>query len=266
MSDPVSRLGGAFLAMTAQPGPHPGHRHPELEFNLVVRGTARYLVGDRRYDLGPGSLAWFFPGQRHRMIDQSPDLRLWLGFFHQPVLRQAQLAGGYRRLLERDPAGHFCRQLRAQDAARLTTLLSEVAATLDDAVLLATGLAHLVAAAWAMHQRAPAVPASAELHPAVARAANALAGDDGADLAAVATRSGLSASRLRHLFRAQTGSSLTDYRNRQRLQRFIEARPRSRATLLDGALAAGFGSYAQFHRVFRRSIGVSPMEWLRKHH
>jgi hypothetical protein len=29
------------------------HRHAELEVNLVVRGTASYLLGDRRYELTP---------------------------------------------------------------------------------------------------------------------------------------------------------------------------------------------------------------------
>jgi AraC-like DNA-binding protein len=91
-----------------------------------------------------------------------------------------------------------------------------------------------------------------------------LADDDAADLAVVADRSGLSESRLRHLFRDETGSSLTDYRNRQRLRRFMESAPRSRRTLLDSALAAGFGSYAQFHRVFRRAVGVAPATWWRQ--
>jgi hypothetical protein len=36
------------------------HRHDELEVNLVVRGLATYLLGDRRYDLGEGTLAWLF--------------------------------------------------------------------------------------------------------------------------------------------------------------------------------------------------------------
>lgn len=35
---------------------HPMHRHQELEFNFVRRGTARYSLGDRRYDLAAGSL------------------------------------------------------------------------------------------------------------------------------------------------------------------------------------------------------------------
>ena len=40
------------------------HRHAELEVNLLVRGTASYLLGDRRYALMPGTLTWLFPGDR----------------------------------------------------------------------------------------------------------------------------------------------------------------------------------------------------------
>src|SRR5918995_1783331 len=47
------------------------HRHAELELNLVVRGTATYLLGERRYALTPGTLTWLFPGQDHVLVDGS---------------------------------------------------------------------------------------------------------------------------------------------------------------------------------------------------
>jgi AraC-like DNA-binding protein len=34
-----------------------------------------------------------------------------------------------------------------------------------------------------------------------------------------------------------------------------------RRTMLDAALEAGFGSYPQFHRVFKRMMGYSPMQF-----
>jgi AraC-like DNA-binding protein len=262
MVDAIARYGGAFYV--ARPSLHADtkpKRHPELELNLVVRGTARYVLGERRYDLGPGTLVWLFPGQEHLLVGCSRDYCAWLAFFHAPVLRAAQLEGDYRLLLERDPAGEFCRRLGDDDTRTLRGLLEQISPTYVDPTLLRAGLAHLAVAAWSMHRRAPAVAESESLHPAVASAAAMLADDDAADLAAVAAKSGLSESRLRHLFRAETGSSLTDFRNRQRVRRFMESAPRSRRTLLDSALAAGFGSYAQFHRVFRRAVGVSPAAW-----
>jgi transcriptional regulator GlxA family with amidase domain len=63
-------------------------------------------------------------------------------------------------------------------------------------------------------------------------------------------------------FRAQVGVSLLDYRNRIRVERFLSLVERDGRNLLDAALEAGFGSYAQFHRVFRSLLGVTPKEYL----
>ena len=54
-------------------------------------------------------------------------------------------------------------------------------------------------------------------------------------------------------------------RNRLRLQEFfrrLQAHPEIR--LLQHAFDAGFGSYAQFYRVFTQALGVPPRQWLRK--
>lgn len=63
-------------------------------------------------------------------------------------------------------------------------------------------------------------------------------------------------------FRDQVGVPLIDYRNRVRVERFLGLVERGGGNLLQAALDAGFGSYAQFHRVFRRMLGVTPREYL----
>jgi AraC-like DNA-binding protein len=259
MADAVSRCGGVFLVSPTQTS---RHRHPELEFNLVTRGSASYVAGNRRYDLAPGSLLWLFPGQEHALVQQSSDLQLWLAFFHRGVLKQAQLAGEYRVLLERDPPGQHCRRLGDAALRSLRTLLELVSRQLQDEVQLSSGLSHLAVSAWAAHLSATESVAEQEVHPAVSRAAALLSQDATASLTQIAATAGVSASRLRHLFHEQTGSTLVSFRNRQRLHRFID-RHSHRKSLLDQSLQAGFGSYAQFHRVFRSLMGVSPQHWLR---
>ena len=75
---------------------------------------------------------------------------------------------------------------------------------------------------------------------------------------------GLSRSRLSRLFRRQVGLTLVNYRQQQCLERFLELFSRSpERKLLSLALQAGFGSYPQFHRVFRREMGRSPADFLR---
>ena len=81
----------------------------------------------------------------------------------------------------------------------------------------------------------------------------------------IAARLDISLSRLVRVFKAQIGMSLVEYRNRLRLERFSILLDRGRTNLLGAALDAGFGSYAQFHRVFRALRHATPREYLRRH-
>jgi len=78
----------------------------------------------------------------------------------------------------------------------------------------------------------------------------------------LASELGVSPGHLARSFKRKMGVSLVDYRNRLRLERFLVAVPRrgNGSNLLDAALEAGFGSYAQFHRVYRKFRGATPRE------
>jgi len=80
----------------------------------------------------------------------------------------------------------------------------------------------------------------------------------------IAARLDISVSRLARVFKAEMGMSLVEYRNRLRLDRFMVLLDHGRTNLLEAALAAGFGSYAQFHRVFRAMRHAAPREYLRQ--
>jgi len=74
----------------------------------------------------------------------------------------------------------------------------------------------------------------------------------------------ISLSRLARVFKIEMGMSLVEYRNRLRLERFQVLLDAGGENLLAAALAAGFGSYAQFHRVFRALRGTTPRAYLRE--
>jgi AraC-like DNA-binding protein len=80
----------------------------------------------------------------------------------------------------------------------------------------------------------------------------------------IAAKLDLSLSRLARVFKAEMGMSLVEYRNRLRLDRFAVLLDKGRTNLLEAALAAGFGSYAQFHRVFRALRRMTPREYLHR--
>jgi transcriptional regulator GlxA family with amidase domain len=81
----------------------------------------------------------------------------------------------------------------------------------------------------------------------------------------IAGKLDISLSRLARVFKAEMGMSLVEYRNRLRLDRFGVLLDKGRTNLLEAALAAGFGSYAQFHRVFRALRHMTPREYLHRH-
>ena len=242
----------------AADGPPRAHRHAELELDLVVRGRATYLLGDRRYELTPRTLTWLFPRQDHVLVDESPDHELWWAVFRPELVSRAAAA---TPLVERDPAGQFSRRLDVRRAGRLDALLGELHDTGPaDVALLNAGLPYLLLSAWQAFLESEDLVAGVDVHPAVETVARSLRADPGTgDLGALARAAGLSPSHLSRIFKAQTGVSITRFRNQRRLERFLAAYGDGRrTTALAAALDAGFGSYAQFSRVHRAETGQAP--------
>jgi AraC-like DNA-binding protein len=123
-------------------------------------------------------------------------------------------------------------------------------------------LSYALLKTWQHFAHAANVPVH-DVHPAVEKAARLIRDETSAlNLDELARRSGLSPARLSRLFKQQTGVALVDFRNRQRIERFLQLYGTGqRLTMLDAALEAGFGSYPQFHRVFKRVLGCSPGQY-----
>ena len=257
--------GGCWLYAYQGGAPHPPHTHDELEVNLVTRGTASYLVKDRRYDLRPRTQIWLFPEQDHVLLDRSPDYRMWILVFKTDLLRRMCTGAPTEPLLQPDPAGQFSRQIADESAARLGALFEELADLEADPPRFNAGLGYALLSAWAAHLSADQITGSFDVHPAIERAARLIRDEtEPLPLAKLARQSGLSASRLSRLFKAQTGVSLVSYRQRIYLQRFLKIYGQGRRrNMLQAATESGFGSYPQFHRVFKQIMGVGPGEYRR---
>jgi AraC-like DNA-binding protein len=259
-------LNGAIWQYGAGHPQYPMHRHSELEANLVTRGLASYVLQDRRYELGTGSLVWLFPGQEHMLARRTDDFEMLIFVFRPRLLKQVCRAGDMAPLRRRNPSGVFCRILPAADAAHLQDLARRLPEMSGDEATFNAGLQYVLLRAWRAHQATDRQPDGTPLHPAVRRAARWIAEVDVATpLKKLSDEVGLNAARLSHLFHLQMGMGLSDYRNRIRLRQFFQICGRQpEMTLLAAALTAGFGSYAQFHRVFSSHIGLSPREYFRQ--
>jgi methylphosphotriester-DNA--protein-cysteine methyltransferase len=122
------------------------------------------------------------------------------------------------------------------------------------------GLRYLLLLCWQLQLDGQVAGQAVALHPAIRRAIKIMSENDtGQDLAELAKACGASKSYLSRTFHRQLGVRLSDYRNSLRLSRFFDAYQRKdHATLADAVYHAGFGSYAQFYKIFTQSYGQSP--------
>lgn len=235
------------------------HHHAELELNLVLRGTGTYLLANRRYQIRRGDLLWLFPAQEHVLLELTPDFEMWVAVFRRKAIRRVATDPAARLLLGQDYDYTSVRRLSAAEHRRLDASLTELATHVSRPALFNAGLTYLLLQAWHCFEGATEVPVR-DVHPAVERAARLISADvTGLSLERIASSAGLSPARLSRLFHQQTGMTVVAFRNRHRISRFLDLYGTgARQTMLDAAMDAGFGSYAQFHRVFRRVLGCSP--------
>ncbi|HEX8832572.1 MAG TPA: AraC family transcriptional regulator [Abditibacteriaceae bacterium] len=236
----------------------PPHHHDELEVNVVMQGRASYLLEGRRYDLGARAMLWIYPHQSHLLFEHTSDLAMWIAVF-RPQLTEPFDA-------ETEVLPQHCTRTLSREAH---TALGEQFRTLHETEWSDShydlGLSWLLVSCRKAFDEAHDGVEGESVHPSVAKAAHALRNEGtNWNLDRLARHSGASASWLSRLFGQQMGVSLTDFRNRQRFEKFVDLYGYGHhRTLSQAAFEAGFGSYAQFHRVMQRLTGLSPRDWSR---
>jgi AraC-like DNA-binding protein len=266
------------------------HHHVELELNLVVRGAISYVVGGRRFTFERRTLLWLFPSQEHQLIDRTPDAQVYVAVFKPTLLARTCRSEPYAELRRKttDTEGvlHTLVSPETFDLVRKTMdalmvgapdpdlLNREAGFGLSgdfrfehrDAEGLNAGLHHLLLLCWRQQRPGQIETGAVKLHPAVRKALDLLSTSGETDkMPELARRCGASAEHLSRLFALQVGVPMVQYRNSVRLGRFLERhRSESEKTMAEKVFAAGFGSYAQFHRVFTRAYGRGPRECLKE--
>jgi len=244
------------------------HTHAELELHLVTRGRCAFLLDERRLEAQRGTLVWVPPGRQHTVLDPSRDFRRWMLLARPRLVRCVLPADQARTLLGGDGSRDgLSRVLPPQATQALADLFDEASSGgRQHHRIYNAAMAYLLTRAFSAFASTAAVPESSTFHPAVSRAIRLLRdASNGHGRAELARACGLSEWHLSKLFREQVGVSLVDFRNRCRLERFLELYgDGSDVKMSAAALDAGFGSYPQFHRVFRARMGRSPAEHARR--
>jgi AraC-like DNA-binding protein len=264
------------------------HHHAEVELNVVVQGTITYVMNGHRYTFSPRTLLWLFPQNEHQLVDRSDDARFYVAAFKQSLINRSCHSEIYEDL-KRGPEA----QDRILSAPLDPKAFESICNVLDFLMhgapeadvlnreagygptsnfrfehsspdILNAGLRYVLLLCWSCQLKSKETRDAIALHPAVRRALKLL-GEPGAkqDLETLARFSGTSVSFLSRKFHMQIGVPLNRYRNSLRLSRFFEVYQQSdQITLAEAVYAAGFGSYAQFYKVFTQAYGCGPRDRL----
>ncbi len=288
------KLGKAFdgLLFLSDSTRHPqeihSHHHHELELNLIVRGSITYVVDGRRFTFFPRTLLWLFPHQEHQLVDRSADSQLYVAAFKPALVKRSCRStlnqGLKRNSVEHDGVLNTLLDPESFDLIR-SIMDSLMLGSLDADILnreagfgpasnfcfehrdpdaLNAGLGYLMLICWRSQLTGKTTRDPIVLHPVIRRALKLLSEDvKNESLEELAKACGASKSYLSRKFHQQIGVPLNRYRNSLRLSRFFQHyRESDGKTITEAVYAAGFGSYAQFYKVFAQAYGQGPREAL----
>lgn len=223
----------------------PRHFHAEPELNLVCAGTGTFGFGDRRLVVSAGDLLCWPPGQDHELIDASLDFDLFVIGVTPTFLER--VLGPRASILTR--ASRI--RLPFEELRRLSQVCAAPLARQDPGVI-----ERRLGDVWRDAERWQ--ERGFEAHTLTRRSLETLLLEPTAARAEIARATRSDPSDVSRYFRRDMGITLTTYRTRLRLLRFIELVDAGAPNLLSAASSAGFGSYSQCHRAFSGVLGCSP--------
>ena len=223
----------------------PRHFHAEPELNLIAAGSAKFGAGQAVMSVTAGDLLWWPPGQDHVLLEASLDFDLFV-IGVTPDLSERVL--GHEG--ESATTGAACLRLDPHQLAQFTAVCAAPAMDGGPAAV-ESHIGQLWREAHRLRARAP------DRHPLTTRTlTSVLARPDlkRSDLARLARGH---VSELSRHFHHDVGITLTTYRTRLRVLRFIDLVDRGES-FLPAAIEAGFGSYSQCHRMFQQMFRCNP--------
>ncbi|MDF3065019.1 MAG: transcriptional regulator, AraC family [Polyangiaceae bacterium] len=277
-----------YVSFYAPSSTRPAHFHGQLEVLVVTRGQLTCSVGAVDYVVNAPALVWHLPTISHQTIKASRDCFFWVVLFEpflvEEVLCSAEVAradgplaslGTSASLLRRvgsagSPfAGWILRLTNLFGARPVVEITQSAASALEE--LAAQGLQRLTCEQVTSALRELLVLAVAESERQLSRLGAASLPELGIALLlaapelerpAVCQQLQVSTSYLSRQFQRRVGTTFAACRSRARVASFLAASEQGATSLLQAALASGFGSYSQAHRVFSKVTGYCPRCYL----
>jgi AraC-like DNA-binding protein len=243
---PIPTAARAHIWRHAPATTRPRHFHAEPELNWVAAGNARFGMGEAVLSVFPGDLLWWPPGHDHVLLDASPDFDLFVIGVTQEFSSRALSLGSEsareERVRSRLPSTEFARWKE----------LSAAPVNPSDVPAIEARVGDLWREAHAYRTTLPFMHTLTRRTMLSLRRSPELTRDDVAHLVRAYP------TEVSRRFHKDMGLTLTAYRTRLRLLRFIHAVDNGADNWLAAALDAGFGSYSQCNRSFRQTLGCAP--------
>jgi AraC-like DNA-binding protein len=204
-------------------------------------------MGEKVLPVAPGDLLWWPPGQDHMLTAASPDFDLFV-IGVAPDFSSRVLSG----TPELGSTGPIQLRLASPDLAELKARCVALRSDTSDVAAIERQLGDLWRHAHALRR------ATQSMHVVTRRTMVSLYERPELARSDIARLVRAHPTELSRRFHGDMGVTLSEFRSRLRLLRFIEAVDGGAGNLLTAALGAGFGSYSQCHRIFRRTLGCTP--------
>ena len=252
------------------------HRNAGFLLIYFLQGTGSITFGERHYPLRAGDAALLEPMvlYRCRVDDEVYHERLVLhigqSLFRSFPFDCEVLAAPFRRQSGTAGCCFPGEQIRREGADRLFAELWSLARERDgiSSVLAVCRLLELLARLGALlpdgQEIAAADPTVHPVLPEILEYLHAHFRED-LNLGTVAGVFNLHPSYLSHLFKAGMGISLWNYVIRLRLNRFNDL-IRAGGSIEETCYQVGFQNYANFYRLYRKHMGITPREYRQQTH
>lgn len=241
------------------------HRHPELEFSIVLRGRGEYFVRDQAYELEPGTGLIVHSDEVHYGIPSrcSGVLRAVLIFDPDLIERRP---GARRSLDDLTRRTHFF--LSSSGLASVEFLLKEIA---DELVQRRSAWHDIVECDLERFllllrrsdfTRPPSSVGTKDtqfVRAVVAHLERTFSRRQSVD--DIARHFGVSRSSLQRAFKGCTGSGIKDFTIRLRVMEAKRMLEQTDMKIASVAYGVGFDNLSAFNRDFRLHTGVSPSDY-----
>lgn len=253
------------------------HWHAQLEINFVIRGAVDYQMHGYSVRLEPGSLALFWGGLPHQVVDTSSDPEYIA--FHLPLVNffrlrlpyaiQHRVIHGATLVSVAPDAGDFysfnrwSEYMRSDDEAKTSHAVDELLLRIERIPFEPYSLIDASGASSTMVDHADPAPFGRVRHICDFIADNFRQDIDVSDIAVSAD---LHPKYAMSIFRRSTGMTLNEYVNLLRLS-YAQAMliNDGEANVLRVAMESGFGSLSAFNKSFRKISGKSPSDFRRNY-